>query len=164
MKKLAPITPLVMGVLTLSLVGCNRVQSDAREVNRSGTWRVTFERLKDVSGPPYEVREPAPEYPPRVMRAPVPDAASCSSGCECRWVTANDDCSGDVSQLCRAVGGFVETCAASHTILNCQPIWFDSERHTSGVCLLEDSSRSTPEFGYDTIRRYGVTLDRASYD
>ena len=144
-------------------MGCTEVSSSAEEVGRPGTWNVSFARLVDVDGPPYVVEQPAlPEYPWRIMRAPVTDAASCAPGCSCEFVPATDDCTGDAVEHCRASFGFLETCASAHTILDCRYLLWDSDTHTKGVCVLEDS-RTMDEFGYTQIRRYAVTFDRASY-
>jgi hypothetical protein len=144
-------------------IGCTQTLSSADEVNRPGTWRLTFTRLKDVDGPPYVVAEPAPEYPPRIITSPAVAASGCSPGCSCEFQQATEDCAGDVSERCRAWGGFVETCPAAHTILDCSHEAFDSDTHTVGVCVLEDSTTKT-DFGYAQLGRYGVTFDRASYD
>jgi hypothetical protein len=144
-------------------IGCTRSQSSADQVNRPGTWRLTFTHLKDVDGPPYVVEEPAPEYPPRIITSPVVDSSSCSPGCTCEFQSATENCSGDVSELCRAWGGFVETCPAARTILDCSHEAFDSDTQTYGVCVLEDSTTKS-DFGYAQLGRYGITFDRVSYD
>lgn len=144
--------------------GCGTdTESSAAEVDRAGTWQASFERIVDVDGPPYEKIEPAPEYPTRVMHAPIADAASCTPGCTCAFVSAVDNCYGDVTQTCTAIGGFTETCSDKHTELDCSNLTFDDDTGTTGVCVLEDLSRSD-EFGYQTIQRYQVTLDRLTYD
>jgi hypothetical protein len=155
--------PLCSILFAAVFAGCTSTPSSADQVNRSGSWQVSFVRLVDLSESPYVETAPAPEYPARVMRAPHSDAASCTPGCECGFVSASEDCYGDVGQTCHALGGFVETCAAQQTRLDCSNVTFESDDGTTGVCVLEDLS-AMDEFGYRQIRRYEVTLDRLSYD
>jgi hypothetical protein len=149
--------------ISAAFFGCNQVESSADDVNRPGLWHLTFVRLQDVLGSPSVIEEPAPEYPARVLRSPVPDHSTCSPGCNCAFQHAMDVCEGDITEHCFASGGFVETCSDAHTILDCGHMQFDSNKHTSGVCLLADSSR-TDGFGYITLGRYKITFDRESYE
>ena len=157
---------LILIVWCAVAAGCTDTPSSAADVNRPGTWNVTFAKLVDLSGPPYTEQEPAPEYPARVMTAPTVDPSGCTPGCTCEWATATDECDGDVETKCRAIGGFTETChdfvTGSNKILDCTNIYFDSDTHTAGVCVHEDT-RTMDEFGYQQLGRYWITLDRASY-
>ncbi len=150
-------------IASAAIAGCTDTQSTAAQVNRSGTWQVSFDRLIDLGEAPYVETAAAPEYPIRVMHSPAPDETSCSPGCTCDFVMASDDCYGDVGQTCHAIGGFVETCATAQTRLDCSEITFETDAGTTGICVLEDLS-SMDEFGYKQIRRYEVTLDRLTYD
>lgn len=152
--------------LLAALGACTTTPSSANEVNRPGTWHASFLTLVDVDGPPYVTYQPAPQYPDRVMSAPTIDASGCTAGCTCEWVSASDECDGDVSETCRAWGGFTQTCpnhlTGHPTILDCSHLEFESDTSTIGVCVLEDTSYSD-EFGYRQLGRFQVTLDRAGY-
>jgi hypothetical protein len=145
-----------------ALFACDQHSSTAADVNRPGLWHVTFTHLVDVGPPDYVREDPAPEYPPRDMTAPMIDPSGCTPGCACTFSTAWDDCVGDVSRTCKARGGFLETCAAAHTILDCSWVSFDSDQHGRGVCVLEDSTQMD-EFGYVQLGRYGATMVRVRY-
>jgi hypothetical protein len=151
--------------LSLSAAGCTQNASSASYVNRPGTWSVSFEKLVDVDGPPYVVTQPAPEYPDRTMSVhqQAVDRSGCSAGCDCQFVNAREQCTGDVAESCHAWGGFLETCVNAKTILDCSQIRFDSDQHTTGVCVLEDSSKMSEIGGYQQLGRYQITLDRKSY-
>jgi hypothetical protein len=153
-------------LLCAALGACTQTPSSADDINRAGTWKASFARLVDVDGPPYVVSQPAPEYPDRTITAPTIDASGCTPGCTCEWVAASDDCEGDVGETCRAWGGFTETCpdhlTGHPTVLDCTHLEFDSDTHTVGVCVLEDTSYSD-DFGYRQLGRFQITLDRVSY-
>ena len=155
--------PTAMTVLLClsALAGCDRHASSADDVNRPGNWRLSYQRLEDMSDPPYYTIVAAPEYPTRTLHAPHPD--NCSPGCDCSFDVATDDCSGDVTQLCRATVPFSETCAARRTLLDCRSETFDSDEHTVAICTLEDTGHQD-EFGFRQIARYEITFDRLSYE
>jgi len=101
------------------------------------------------------------------MGAPTIDATGCSPNCHCEWATASDECNGEVSETCKAIGGFTERCPdqpfRSEKILDCRYITFESDTSTTGVCVLEDTA-SSDEFGYEQHGRYWITLSRISYE
>jgi hypothetical protein len=136
------------------LLGCNQYDSHADDVNRPGLWHATFQYL---DGADLQGNRP-PDYPPRDLTAPVIDA--CTAGCDCAWVGASNECSGDIAQTCKAIGGFIETC--SKTIFDCSRLSFDSDTHAADVCVLEDSTQMN-DFGYVQLGRYWMTLDRVHY-
>jgi hypothetical protein len=149
-------------LVLLCVAGCTSTPSSAEDVNRPGTWNVTFTKLVDVDGPPYTEQQPDPAYPPRVMAAPTIDASGCSPGCTCEWTEASDDCEGDVGETCHAIGGFKETChsfiTGSDKVLDCSELTFETDTSTAGVCVLYSSQAP-----YENLARYWITLDRATY-
>ncbi len=164
--QLALHSPMMLRYLGLALIvatGCTDTRSSAAAVNSPGSWQVSFERIKDLGEPPYVEFQPAPEYPTRIMHAPATDAASCTPGCTCEFISAVDDCTGELSLTCHATGGLIETCPDQQTVLDCSHSTFDDDSFTTAICVLQDLTMPN-DFGYKTIRRYRATFERRAFD
>jgi hypothetical protein len=151
MKTLALL--LVTGICAF---GCVSSAPDVTEINRPGTWRLSFTKLIDQ--PDYSVtHEPAPNFPDRVVH--LPDAVDiCAPGCTCDYTKPYFE-EGDIDSRDRVWADLVETCPAANHVFDCHQIEFTEEDHGWGVCV---DNKIGHQWGDPSLGRYDITFTRVS--